>query len=79
MAPTGLNLVPSGLHNVLNFRDVAQSVNQVQGKNTLREGQIFRSARPVRTFGVPLLRILDLSRTICLFKANDSCRLLDLT
>lgn len=32
--------------NILNFRDVGKTVNQFLGKRYLREGVLYRSARP---------------------------------
>ena len=48
MEPTISKLVCSNsLQNILNFRDVAQTINHIQGSYRLREGRIYRSARPV--------------------------------
>lgn len=33
-------------HNIVNFRDVAGTINTRLGRNFLREGLLFRSARP---------------------------------
>ena len=50
MEPTPSNLVCSNsLQNILNFRDIAQTINHIRGDYSLREGRIFRSARPVCT------------------------------
>lgn len=34
------------LQNILNFRDVAQTINEIQGNDRLRQGRIYRSALP---------------------------------
>lgn len=48
MEPTTSNLVCSSpLQNILNFRDVGQTINHIQGNRSLRQGRVFRSARPV--------------------------------
>ena len=48
MEPNTSKLVCSNsLQNILNFRDVAQTINHIQGNYRLREGRIYRSARPV--------------------------------
>lgn len=47
MEPTSPNVVPScSFQNILNFRDVGQTINHIQGNDTLRQGRIYRSARP---------------------------------
>lgn len=43
---TGNNDSPLVFDNILNFRDVAVSVNEEYGKSVLRPGRIYRSARP---------------------------------
>ena len=40
------NAAPSPLKTIVNFRDVGQIVNQVSSQSLLREGVLFRSARP---------------------------------
>lgn len=39
-------LQEGGFHNVLNFRDVGATVNARLGRKLIREGLLFRSARP---------------------------------
>lgn len=45
MAKT-LDTTPQGFDNLLNFRDVAVSINNQQHHTVLRQGQLYRSARP---------------------------------
>ncbi|KAK3378040.1 tyrosine/serine protein phosphatase [Podospora didyma] len=37
---------PSNFDNILNFRDVGKTINEFLGKRVVREGLLFRSARP---------------------------------
>ena len=54
MEPTSLLVCSDSLQNVLNFRDVGQTINHIQANQSLREGRVFRSARPVRTLPMTL-------------------------
>ena len=82
MEPTSPNLVPSNsLQNILNFRDVAQTINRIQGNDRLREGCIYRSARPVCTFLSTYFFFFyqTPSRKMCLSEAEGSCHSSHLT
>lgn len=61
------------LQNILNFRDVAQTINEIQGNDRLRQGRIYRSALPVRT--VPSTYIFFLPKSESQYMSFDGKRL----
>lgn len=46
MGPQPKNMYDGQFNNILNFRDVGKTVNDFLGRKLIREGRIYRSARP---------------------------------